>query len=348
MIEQASLFINQLQSTGLELSDSIHGLHTIIQLYENYEADSLPVKEIKIFDVILTHAFLDFAEKKWRGMNENTARDLGWFIKRKRLETASLLDSVIHNPYYFTYYKPLNRQYDLLRAYLVRLKTIEAQGGLPYIDTLRKAYRKGDTGYVVRNIRIWLYKTGFLLNNDTVRKRYDDTLMRSVKLLQHSFGVEEDGITGKALIARMNVSIEDRMKQLLINLERLRWVETMDTGRHILINIPRYKLYAYRNDTLDWQCKVVVGTTQNKTSIFNGTIRYVVLNPYWNVPNSILFNEIYRLTEKTKIIFRNIIWKYFRVIQLFNRMKCRGINTMKRIVPLWLDKSRARIIHLAW
>ncbi len=303
MIEQGSLFVNQLQSTSLELTDSISGLSKIIQMYEQYESDSLTTRQKHLLDVLLTHAFLDFADKKWRGMSENAARDLGWYIKRKRLEISELLDSIITNPEYFTYYKPLNRQYDLLREYLVRLKTIETQGGLPFIDTIKKSFRKGDTSYVVRKMRVWLYKTGFLLNNDTTNKRYDDTLMRSVKLLQHSFGLEEDGIAGKSVISRMNVSLNTRMQQLLVNLERLRWVESVDTGRHILINIPRFKLYAYRNDTLDWQCNVVVGTTQNKTSIFNGTIRYVVLNPYWNIPNSILFNEVLPAYRKDKSYF---------------------------------------------
>lgn len=116
-------------------------------------------------------------------------------------------------------------------------------------------------------------------------------------------GLKEDGVVGKSLIKQMNVSLNQRMQQILINLERLRWVEDSDTGKHIVINIPRYKLYAYHNDTLDWECNVVVGTTRTKTSIFNGNIRYVVLNPYWNVPNSILFNEIIPAYRKDKNYF---------------------------------------------
>jgi murein L,D-transpeptidase YcbB/YkuD len=304
LIEQASLFINQLQSTHLELSDSINGFHQILQWYADFETDSMSVLHRKQFDILMTYAFFDFAEKKWGGMQENKSKEIGWYIKRKRLLYADLLDSLLTDADFFAHHKPNNKQYELLRQFLVRYKALEAQGGLPYIDTVKRAYRKGDTSFVVKNIRLWLYKTGYLLNADTVKIKFDDTLMLSVKQLQQSFGLEEDGVVGKELIKRMNVPLQERIKQILINMERFRWIENADTGRHILINIPRFTLYAYRNDTLDWQCKVVVGTTQNKTTIFNGNIRYIVLNPYWNVPNSILFNEVLPAYRKDKNYFK--------------------------------------------
>lgn len=303
LIEQGSLFINLMQSSKLELTDSINGLSQIVLFHNQIVNDSITGNEVRLMDVLLTNAFLEYADKKWIGLRDSSVKELGWYIKRKRLVSTELLDSITANPSFFSYYKPLNKQYELLRQYLVRLKTIEVSGGLPYIDTLQKAYRKGDTGVVVKNIRVWLFRSGFLMEHDSTNNRFDDALFQSVKLAQHCMGLKEDGVVGKSLIKQMNVSLNQRMQQILINLERLRWVEDSDTGKHIVINIPRYKLYAYHNDTLDWECNVVVGTTRTKTSIFNGNIRYVVLNPYWNVPNSILFNEIIPAYRKDKNYF---------------------------------------------
>lgn len=303
LIEQGSLFINLMQSSKLELTDSINGLSQIVLFHNQIVNDSITGNEVRLMDVLLTNAFLEYADKKWIGLRDSSVKELGWYIKRKRLVSTELLDSITANPSFFSYYKPLNKQYELLRQYLVRLKTIEVSGGLPYIDTLQKAYRKGDTGVVIKNIRVWLYRSGFLMEHDSSNNRFDDALFQSVKLAQHCMGLKEDGVVGKSLIKQMNVSLNQRMQQILINLERLRWVEDSDTGKHIVINIPRYKLYAYHNDTLDWECNVVVGTTRTKTSIFNGNIRYVVLNPYWNVPNSILFNEIIPAYRKDKNYF---------------------------------------------
>lgn len=303
LIEQGSLFINLMQSSKLELTDSINGLSQIVLFHNQIVNDSITGNEVRLMDVLLTNAFLEYADKKWIGLRDSSVKELGWYIKRKRLVSTELLDSITANSSFFSYYKPLNKQYELLRQYLVRLKTIEVSGGLPYIDTLQKAYRKGDTGVVVKNIRVWLFRSGFLMEHDSSNNRFDDALFQSVKLAQHCMGLKEDGVVGKSLIKQMNVSLNQRMQQILINLERLRWVEDSDTGKHIVINIPRYKLYAYHNDTLDWECNVVVGTTRTKTSIFNGNIRYVVLNPYWNVPNSILFNEIIPAYRKDKNYF---------------------------------------------
>lgn len=303
LIEQGSLFINLMQSSKLELTDSINGLSQIVLFHNQIVNDSITGNEVRLMDVLLTNAFLEYADKKWIGLRDSSVKELGWYIKRKRLVSTELLDSITANPSFFSYYKPLNKQYELLRQYLVRLKTIEVSGGLPYIDTLQKAYRKGDTGLVIKNIRVWLYRSGFFMEHDSTNNRFDDALFQSVKLAQHCMGLKEDGVVGKSLIKQMNVSLNQRMQQILINLERLRWVEDSDTGKHIVINIPRYKLYAYHNVTLDWECNVVVGTTRTKTSIFNGNIRYVVLNPYWNVPNSILFNEIIPAYRKDKNYF---------------------------------------------
>lgn len=303
LIEQASLFINQLQSTQLELTDTIAGKSQILKWYELFDSDSISVHNKKQFDILMTYAFFDYAEKRWSGMQESTSRELGWYIKRKRLPYTDILDSLLSNPNYFAHHTPNNKQYEKLREYLIRYKTIESGSGLPYIDTIRKAYKKGDTSYVIRNIRLWLYKTGYLLNTDTTSNKYDDTLVLSIKQLQQCLGLDADGVCGKALISRMNIPVHQRIKQILVNMERLRWMEREDSGRHLLINIPRFTLYAYINDTLDWQCNVVVGTTQNKTIIFNGNIKYVVLNPYWNVPNSILFNEILPAYRKDKNYF---------------------------------------------
>lgn len=303
LIEQGSLFINLMQSSKLELTDSINGLSQIVLFHNQIVNDSITGNEVRLMDVLLTNAFLEYADKKWIGLRDSSVKELGWYIKRKRLVSTELLDSITANPSFFSYYKPLNKQYELLRQYLVRLKTIEVSGGLPYIDTLQKAYRKGDTGLVIKNIRVWLYRSGFFMEHDSTNNRFDDALFQSVKLAQHCMGLKEDGVVGKSLIKQMNVSLNQRMQQILINLERMRWVEDSDTGKHIVINIPRYKLYAYHNVTLDWECNVVVGTTRTKTSIFNGNIRYVVLNPYWNVPNSILFNEIIPAYRKDKNYF---------------------------------------------
>ena len=75
-------------------------------------------------------------------------------------------------------------------------------------------------------------------------------------------------------------------------MERSRWVPEAIEKDYLLINIPAYKLYVFENDSLAFDMNVVVGKSQNKTVIFNGDMKYIVMSPYWNVPYSILKNEV--------------------------------------------------------
>jgi murein L,D-transpeptidase YcbB/YkuD len=102
----------------------------------------------------------------------------------------------------------------------------------------------------------------------------------------------EDGVIGKNMIQEMNTPVEKRIEQLVVNMERCRWVPFSLEGEYMVVNIPSYKLYVYRNDSLLWDMNVVTGKPLSKTVIFNGDLKYVVFSPYWNVPPSILQDDV--------------------------------------------------------
>jgi murein L,D-transpeptidase YcbB/YkuD len=105
-------------------------------------------------------------------------------------------------------------------------------------------------------------------------------------------GEQQDAVIGPAMLAELKVPVEKRIQQLMVNMERSRWVPVALKGDYLLINIPEYKLHVIANDSLLWSMNVVVGTATNKTVIFNGNIKYIVFSPYWNVPGSILKKEV--------------------------------------------------------
>jgi murein L,D-transpeptidase YcbB/YkuD len=91
----------------------------------------------------------------------------------------------------------------------------------------------------------------------------------------------------------MNIPVAERIRQIMINMERLRWFNAPDSSMDFLVvNIPAYKLLVFEKGTLSWDMNVVVGTTANRTTIFKGMLSQIVFNPYWNVPESILWNEM--------------------------------------------------------
>jgi len=105
-------------------------------------------------------------------------------------------------------------------------------------------------------------------------------------------GLFKSGKLTESTRKELNVSISDRIKQMVINLERLRWVPVDLESDYLMVNIPEFRLHIFEKNKLAWEMNVVVGKAATKTSIFKGNIANIVLNPYWNVPNSIIKNEI--------------------------------------------------------
>ena len=110
--------------------------------------------------------------------------------------------------------------------------------------------------------------------------------------MQRQFGYKENSIITSALIAELNKPVEQRIEQIIVNMERCRWVPVQLSTDYLLINIPEYKVHIYENDSLAWSMKIVVGKNKNRTAVFNGELKYIVFSPYWNVPTSILQKEI--------------------------------------------------------
>jgi murein L,D-transpeptidase YcbB/YkuD len=90
----------------------------------------------------------------------------------------------------------------------------------------------------------------------------------------------------------MSAPLSKRIEQIIVNMERCRWLPAEEETHFLMVNIPQFKLLAIEDGATTWSSDVVVGKATNKTVIFKGDMKYVVFSPYWNVPNSITKNEI--------------------------------------------------------
>ena len=109
---------------------------------------------------------------------------------------------------------------------------------------------------------------------------------------QTRHGLNADGILGKQTVRALNIPIWKRIQQLELNLARAQALPDISAGRHLLVNIPAYKLYLYDNQQLTYQSNVVVGKKKHKTPLISSQLTKIILSPYWNVPKSITNNEI--------------------------------------------------------
>src|SRR5690606_30671644 len=121
---------------------------------------------------------------------------------------------------------------------------------------------------------------------------FDEVLEQAVRRFQRRHGLTADGIVGPATYAALNVPIEDRIDQLRANLERARWVLYDPESAFLVVNIAGFKAYLMRRGEIVWESRVVVGQPYRRTPVFSATMTYLVFNPTWTVPPTILREDI--------------------------------------------------------
>ena len=123
-------------------------------------------------------------------------------------------------------------------------------------------------------------------------KVYDAKLETAIMAFQKSAGLKAEGVIGLKTRFALNAPKQNRYKQIIANMERWRWMPR-DLGKtHIRVNIPEYKVRVTRNNEIVHTERVIVGKNTNKTPVFSDVMETVVFNPYWNIPQSIIWNEM--------------------------------------------------------
>ncbi|KKL28294.1 hypothetical protein LCGC14_2376570, partial [marine sediment metagenome] len=120
----------------------------------------------------------------------------------------------------------------------------------------------------------------------------DEQLEEVVRSFQKKHGLKKDGIVGPKTRAALNVPAKVRARQIELNMERWRWIPRNLGQRYILVNIADFKLSLIENGETVMDMRVVVGRTYRRTPVFSSKMKYLVLNPFWNVPMSIAVKDI--------------------------------------------------------
>lgn len=219
-------------------------------------------------------------------------KEMERFIPRKKENAMELADSLLNKKHKDDkYFEDVNESYKALKQHLGRYYDIVKNGGWPVINTTKKTIKKGSSGPEIAVIKRRLQISGDLAGNDTSQV-FNDTLETGVKNFQVRHGYTPDGIITAALLKDMNVPAEQRLQQILMNMDRMRWVAADPKGNLIVVNIPEFVLHMYENGKKEFDMDVVVGKEGHNTMMFNGDLNTVVFSPYWNVPPSIVRNEI--------------------------------------------------------
>jgi len=196
---------------------------------------------------------------------------------------------------------PALAQYRSLRAALARYRSLAAAPALPPLPAIERSIRPGDPFAAARALHRRLVAVGDLPASETMPddapSTYSGMLVEGVKRFQHRHGLAVDGTLGKSTQAALLVPLGWRVRQIELALERLRWLPHLGEQPFVAINIPMFRLWARdpapsrAGPSLDMA--VIVGRAlDTQTPLFMDEMTHLIFRPYWNVPRSIVRNEI--------------------------------------------------------
>lgn len=249
-------------------------------------------------DLLLTNTFMQYSHDMINGRLDPAATKAEVYMQPKPVA----LDSVLALALQETSFKRLSedlrpryQQYTQLREALDRYRQIQADGGWPTLDE-GASLEPGKPSPQVPRLRERLAASGDFdgYDPDDTSRVFDEGLAGALAAFQQRHGLEVDSLVGPSTLASLNVSVEERIGQIVLNLERWRWLPSELGTRHILVNIPDFTLTAFDDNAEVLTMPVVVGAEfeGRKTPVFSDVMEYIVFQPYWNVPPSIATDEI--------------------------------------------------------
>jgi murein L,D-transpeptidase YcbB/YkuD len=261
-------------------------------------------------DVTLSGSYFAWASDYYRGVaNPRDTKNDAWKVKRNKIKLDHALMTILRErestyPYYD--FAPLHPEYDHLKKALALLRARQAAGGwptlpgtthlkpgdaLPVVDLLRQRLLGGEaTGQTPATVAA----TATPVNNVTKPSAttYDAALVMAVKNFQRDLGLPQNGLVSGETLRQLNVPIQERINQVILNMERWRWLPKKFEADYLLVNIPEYRLRVYEQGKEALTMRVIVGKALTATPVFSDKMEYVVLSPYWNVPYSIIDKEL--------------------------------------------------------
>lgn len=250
-------------------------------------------------DLILTEAFARYASDLVAGTIDPESGGLPWRIPRGDPPDETFILRVLNGEdpaAVLRELRPASPYYSRMMEALARYREIESAGGWPEVPELEVDI--GDRAPGVAALRQRLIAEGDATEKPLAERGaaqpdvFDEGLAEALSHFQMRHDLDADGSIGPATLKELNTPVSERIADLRLNLDRWRWLPRELGDRFILVNIAGYELEFVENDAPVLTMNVVVGQEGWETPVFADTMEYIVANPYWNVPQSILEDEI--------------------------------------------------------
>jgi len=314
LVPQAGTFltvVGKAKDDGLDPNRyPVSNINTMITELKGVEQDTARRNQLeRKLDVALSGTYFAWASDYYRGVaNPRDTKNDAWKVKRNKIKLDHALMTILRErestyPYYD--FAPLHPEYNNLKSALALLRARQAAGGwptlpgtthlkpgdaVPVVGLLRQRLLGGEaTGQAPATVAATATPVS---SNTAAATTYDPTLVDAVKNFQSDLGLPPNGLVSGETLRQLNVPIQERINQVILNMERWRWLPKKFEPDYLIVNIPEYRLRVYEQGKEALTMRVIVGKTLTATPVFSDKMEYVVLSPYWNVPYSIIDKEL--------------------------------------------------------
>jgi murein L,D-transpeptidase YcbB/YkuD len=265
----------------------------------NFQTGSA-AEEVALTELAISFSALRYIKDLREGRFSPKQLELGLDISHRRLDLAAELLAVLEadNPAQAVDARaPVHEGYWLLKRELARYRELAREDEWVRLHD-GKVVRPGEEYRDIERLQTRLALTGDLPADAPPSGAYEGEMVEAVKRFQHRHGLDVDGIIGKQTFAQLNVPWTDRVAQIAVSLERWRWLPDAPEGTPIVVNVPAYLMRGLSRDGAGFlptfESRVVVGRAYHRyqTPIFSGRLQYLDFRPYWNIPRSIVRNEM--------------------------------------------------------
>ena len=306
--------INKSYEDGLYPFDyNIKQISKILNKLDKFTNKESKASNLVKLDVLLTDAFLTYASDMVFGKVNNKKVYPHWRIKKRSVDILNLFKNGLNSENINSALDeivPHNVDYTKLKYQLARYRELVINTpkiNIPYEQNLK---------YGMHNKKINLLQKRLLLTGELehINKEgfFDYDLQQAIIKFQSNNGLISNGIADRATINTLNISFIKRLKQIELNMDRLRWLPETLGDRYVMVNIPDYSLKVVDKDKTILDMPVIVGKNESlQTCVISSKITYLHINPSWNIPNSIAIHDILpKLKEDSHYLSKNNIKIY--------------------------------------
>ena len=188
---------------------------------------------------------------------------------------------------------PTSFGYGKMIKELKRLKRVKRQGGWRKIRNSTQL-RFGKSGNEVKRLIRRLSSSGdYTCAVNRGSNKFGPCLKKAIKRFQRRHGLYPSGKINSYTLKKMNISVDWKIKKVLLNLDRIKRLPVQDKKkRHVIVNIPDFRLYYKEGGREKLSMRIIVGNKEHHTPVFSNKISFIVLNPYWIIPDNIVKNEM--------------------------------------------------------